>query len=169
MVSKFLIVIISIIAVMIALVAAPGIGSRPAEVDQDLSIEYSRQNLTRLKDDRLVAALDEDLVIKNDRSAVYRNITVGFEIRFTISSEEVNNLKGLAISTGFMQVPGHDYSQKEGLANLTKYTLELTSGGRTKTITWVDLEASGEAVPSIVRNIGAQLDKIVDKRLTENI
>jgi hypothetical protein len=169
MVNKFLIVIVVIAAVMIALVAAPGIGSRPAEVNQDLSIEYSRQNLTKLEDGRLVAATAEDLVIKNDRSAVYRNITAGSEIRFTISTEELENLKGLVISTGFMQVPGNDYAQKEGLANLTKYTLELTSVARSKAITWVDLEASGEAVPSIVRNIGAQLDEIIERRLTENI
>jgi len=169
MVNKFLIVIVAIAAVMIALVAAPGIGSKPAEVNQDLSIEYSRQNLTRLDDGRLVAATAEDLLIKNDRSAIYRNITAGSEIRFAISNEELNNLKGLVISTGFMQVPGHDYSQKESLANLTRYTLELTSGARSKTITWVDLEASEEAVPSIVSNIGAQLEEIIDKRLTENI
>lgn len=168
MVNKFLIIIIAIAAVMIALVAASGIGGRPAEVNQDLSIEYSRQNLTRLDDGRLIAVIADDLVI-NDRSAVYRNITAGSEIRFTISSEELENVKGLVISTGFMHVPGKDYSQEEGLANMTKYTLELTSGARSKTITWVDLEASGEAVPSIVRNIGAQLDELIKRRLTENI
>jgi hypothetical protein len=169
MVNKFLIVIVAIAAVMIVLLAIPGIGSRPSELNQDLSIEYNRQNLTRLEDGRLVAATAEDLVIKNDRSAIYRNIAAGSEIRFTLSSEELDNLKGLVISTGFMQVPGNDYSQKEGLANMTKYTLELTSSSRSKTITWVDLEASGEAVPSIVRNIGAQLDEIIKRRLTENI
>ena len=169
MVNKFLIVIVVIAAVMISLLAAHGIGSKPAEVNQDLNIEYSRQNLTRLEDGRLVAATAEDLVINNDRSAVYRNITAGSEIRFTISSEELENLKGLVISTGFMQVPGQDYSQREGLVNMTKYTLELTSSSRSKTMTWVDLEASGEAVPSIVRNIGAQLDEIIERRLTENI
>jgi hypothetical protein len=120
----------------------PGVGSQPEE-QQDLSIEYSRQNLTRLEDGRLVATVAEDLVIRPDRSAVYRNLTGGSDARqFTISSDEMNSLKGLVITTGFMQVDGADYPQKEGLGNLTKYTLKLRSGADSKTITWVDIEAS---------------------------
>ena len=76
----------------------------------------------------------------------------------------MNSLKGLVITTGFMQVDGADYPQKEGLGNLTKYTLMLRSGADTKTITWVDPEASQGAVPPIVRNIGAQLDTIIERR-----
>ncbi|MEW6604136.1 MAG: hypothetical protein AB1351_05545, partial [Thermoproteota archaeon] len=71
--------------------------------------------------------------------------------------------KGLVIETGFMKVPGDDYSQREGLANVTKYRLTLTSGDNSKTVTWVNLEASEETVPSIVRNIGTQLDDIIER------
>lgn len=167
MVNKFLIAIAGVVAVMAALVAIPGIGSQPPELRQDLSIEYSRQNLTRLEDGRLVAASAEDLVIRNDRSATYRNLTGGPDAKqFTVSSEELDGLKRLVISTGFMQVPGDDdYSQKEGLANLTRYTLKLESAGSSKNITWANLEASEEAVPSIVRNIGTQLDAIIERHV----
>lgn len=166
MVNKFLIVIAGIVAVMAVLVFMPAMQSEPAELQQDLGIEYSRQNLTRIEDGRLIATVAEDLVIRNDRSATYRNLTSGSEARqFTISGEELDGLKRLVISTGFMEVPGDNYSQKEGLANMTKYTLELTSGGESKTITWVNLEASEEAVPSIVRNLGAQLDDILERHL----
>ncbi|HUG97160.1 MAG TPA: hypothetical protein VMJ94_06430 [Nitrososphaera sp.] len=164
MVNKFLLAIAGAVAAMAVLLLVPSFNSSP-EQQQDLSIEYSRQNLTRLEDGRLVAASAEDLAIRPDRSSVYRNLTGGSDIKqFTISSEEMNSLKGLVITTGFMQVDGADYPQKEGLGNLTKYTLMLRSGADSKTITWVNLEASQGAVPSLVRNIGAQLDAIIERR-----
>jgi hypothetical protein len=164
MVNKFLIATAGIVAVMAALVLVPRIGSQPAEQQVELNIEYSRQNLTRLQDGRLVAASAEDLAIRNDLSAVYRDLTdQPGEKRFTISSEEMSRLKGLIVSTGFIQVQGADYSQKEGLANLTRYTLKLESAGNSETFTWVDLEASEAVVPSIVRNIGMQLDAIIER------
>jgi hypothetical protein len=166
MVNKFLIAIAGIVVVMVMLVAVPRIGSQPPELQQDLSIDYSRQNLTRIEDDRLVAASAENLIIGNDRSAAYRNLTgASGEKSFTISSEEMNRLKGLIIGTGFMQVDEAHYPQKDGLANLTKYTLKLTSGYNSKTITWVNLDASEAAVPAIVRNIGAQLDAIIERHV----
>lgn len=165
MVNKFLIAIAGVIAVMAALVFMPGIRSEPPDLQQDLSIEYSRQNFTRLEDGRLAVAGADDLVIRNDRTATYRNLTGAPDAKqFAISSEELNSLKGLVITTGFMQVEGVDYPQQEDLANLTKYTLRLTSGGNSKTITWVDLEASQVAVPSIVTNIGSHLDDIIERR-----
>jgi hypothetical protein len=166
MVNKFLIAIAGIVALMAALVLVPRIGSQPAEPQLELNIEYTRLNLTRIQDGRLVAASAEDLVIKNDRSAVYRNLTgQPDEKRFTITSEEINALKGLVLTTGFMQVPGADYPQKDGLANLTKYMLKLTSSDNSKTISWVNLEASEVAVPSIVRNIGTHLDTIIERHV----
>jgi hypothetical protein len=80
-----------------------------------------------------------------------------------MSVEEMNSLKGLIIETGFMQIDSASYPEKEGLAKLTRYTVELTSGGDSKTISWVNMEASETAVPSIVRNIGAQLDAIIER------
>jgi hypothetical protein len=162
MVSKFLIAIAGGIAVMAALVLVPNLNSPP---EQELGIEYSRQNLTRLDDGRFVATSAEDFVIRPDRSAVYRNITGGAEpVQFTVSGAEMDSLQGLVLSTGFMDIPGEDYPQKQGLANLTKYSLKLSSGDSAKTITWVDLEASQGSVPAIVRNIGQQLDAIIERR-----
>lgn len=167
MVNKFLIAIAGVVAVMAALVLVPRIGSQPSEQQQELSIEYSRQNLTRIEDGRLVAASAEDLSIRNDRSATYRNLTGSpNEKTFTITTAEMNSLKGLIISTGFMEVvQDANYPQKEGLANLTKYVLRLTSGDNSKTISWVNLEASEDAVPAIVRNIGTQLDAIIERHV----
>jgi hypothetical protein len=166
MVNKFLIAIAGIVAVMAALVLVPRIVNQPAEQQMELNIEYSRQNLTRMQDGRLVAASAEDLTIRNDLSAVYRNLTgQPDEKRFMISSEEMSRLKGLILSTGFIQVPGADYPQKDDLGNLTKYTLKLESGGNSETITWVNLEASRTSVPSIVRNIGSLLDAIIERHV----
>lgn len=165
MVNKFLLVIVGVVAAMAVLVLVSNFYNSSPQKRQDLSVEYSRHNLTRQEGSLLVASSAEDIVIRNDRSAVYRNLTGGPHIRqFTVSGEEMNSLKGLVLSTGFMPVPGADYPQKEGLANLTKYTLKLVSGGNSKTITWVNLEASQDAVPSIVRNIGEQLDAIIERR-----
>lgn len=165
MVNKFLVAIAGIVAVMVALVAVPRITSQPAELQQELSIDYSRQNLTRIEDGRLVAASAEDLSIRNDRSATYRSlIGAAEEKKFTITNEEMNRLKGLILGTGFIEaVEDTDYPQKEGLANLTKYTVRLTSGDTSRNISWVNLEASQGAVPAIVRNIGSQLDAIIER------
>jgi type II secretory pathway pseudopilin PulG len=164
MVNKFLIAIVGIVAAMAALVLVPSFNSSP-EQQQDLSIEYRRQNLTGIEDGQLIATSAEDFVIRIDRSAVYRNLTGAPDVKqFMVSSEEMSRLKGLILSTGFMQVPGADYPQKEGLGNLTKYTLKLASGSNSKTITWVNIEASETSVPSIVTNIGAQLDTIIERR-----
>jgi len=163
MVNKFLITFAAIVAVMVALVLVPGISTQPAEFQKNLSIEYSRQILTRIEDGRLIAASAEDLVIRNDRSAVYRNLTGAPGMKqFDISNEKMNSLKGLVIATGFIEVEGANYPQKEGISNFTKYTLHLESDAISKTITWVSLEASEVSVPAIVRNIGAQLDSIIE-------
>ncbi|HKZ62665.1 MAG TPA: hypothetical protein VJZ68_09700 [Nitrososphaera sp.] len=164
MVNKFLIAIVVIVAAMAALVLVPSFNSSP-EQQQDLSIEYHRQNLTGIEGGRLIATSAEELVIRTDRSAVYRNLTGSPDVKqFMVSSEDMSRLKGLILSTGFMQVPGADYPQKEGLGNLTKYTLKLASGSNSKTITWVNMEASETSIPSIITNIGAQLDTIIERR-----
>jgi hypothetical protein len=163
MVNKYLIAFAAIVAVMAALVSAPGIGTHPAEFQKGLSIEYSRQNLTRIEDGMLIASSVEDLVIRNDRTVIYRNLTGTPGMRqFDISNEKMNSLKGLVIATGFIEVEGANYPQKKGLSNFTKNSIKLESGAISKTITWVSLEASEVSVPSIVRNIGAQLDSIIE-------
>ncbi|HEY3094875.1 MAG TPA: hypothetical protein VGJ42_03850 [Nitrososphaera sp.] len=159
MVNKFLIAIAGVVAVMAALVLVPSFNR---EQQQDLSIGYSRQNLTQMDDGRLVAASADDLVISNDLSASYRSlIGAPKEKEFSITSDEMSSLKGLIISTGFMQVPGTDYPRNDAATSLTEYTLKLTSGGNSKTINWVNVNASDSPVPSIVRNIGTRLDAII--------
>jgi hypothetical protein len=167
MVNKFLIAIAAVVAAMAALVLIPNFyNNPPLDEQQNLSIEYQRQNLTRTEDGRLIATRAEDFVIRPDRSAVYRNLTGAADVKqFTISNEDMNRLQGLIISTGFMQVPGADYPEKEGLGNFTKYTVKLTSGSSSKTITWVNLGASETSVPAIVRNIGEVLDGIIDRHV----
>ena len=164
MVNKFVVIIAAIVAVMTALIAIPRIGSEQNVLEEDLSIEYGRQNLTRLEDGRFQATSADDLVIRNDRSATYRSLIGGSDTKqFTTSREELAVLKSLLFETGFMQLPGEDYSQRDGVDTVTKYRLTLTSGENSKTVTWVNLEASDEAVPSIVRNIGAQLDQFIER------
>jgi hypothetical protein len=161
MVNKFLIAIAGIVATMAALVLVPSFNAGQQE---ELSIEYMRQNLTKIHDGRLVASSADDLVIKNDLSATYhRLVGAPVEKGFAIASDEMNGLKGLIISTGFMQVQGTNYQQNDIAANLTKYTLQLRSGDNSKTITWFNVDASDSSVPSIVRNIGKQLDTIIKK------
>jgi hypothetical protein len=163
MVNKFLIAIAVIVAAMAALVLVPSFNQGQQE---NLRIEYIRQNLSQTKDGRLVAASADDLVIMNDMSATYRTaVGAPDEKKFTITSDEMSTLKGLIISTGFMELPDTDYPQNDSAAGLTKYTLKLTSGGNSKTVTWVNVDASDGPVPSIVRNIGTRLDTIIEKHV----
>ena len=159
MVSKFLIAIGVIVAAMAALVLLPNLSAKQQE---DLSIEYSRQNLTQKADGTLKAASADDLEINSDLSATYRSL-VGAPVKkdFTVTGDEMNKLKGLIISTGFMQLPAAQYAQNDTASNFTRYSLKLTSGDNSKTFTWVNAEASDGPVPPILRNIGTQLDAII--------
>jgi len=159
MVNKFLIAIAGFVAVMASLVLMTNLN---AGKQDDLSIEYIRQNLTQIEDGRLMAASADNLVVKNDLSATYRSLVgAPVEKRFAITNDDMTRLKGLIISTGFIQVPGTDYPQNDNASKLTKYKLVLTSGDNTKTISWVNVDASNGPVPSIVRNIGIRLDAII--------
>ena len=164
--NKFLIAIAVVIVAMVALIAIPRIASPPTEHQQQLRIEYVRQNLTTIEDGRLAASSADDTVINNDLSATYHNL-VGTqdEKKFEITSQEMDNLKGLILTTGFMGLPGENYPEKANSTNLTKYTLKLESGGNSKTIMWTDEKSSEVFVPGLIRNIGAQLDIIIDDHL----
>ncbi|HEX2615845.1 MAG TPA: hypothetical protein VHL10_10160 [Nitrososphaera sp.] len=162
MATKFLIVIGAVVAVMAALVLLPSFNKGPAATDQtQLSLEYSRQHLSRIENGQFAATGAEMLTIGNDGSAKYSKL-VGApdEKTFRISSDDLKRLKDLILETGFMQIPDANYPQREGLASVTQYTLKVSAGGSTKTINWVDPD-SNDSVPSIIGNVGAQLDDII--------
>jgi hypothetical protein len=164
MAIKFLIVIGAVVAAMAALVLLPSFNRGPAATDQSqISLEYGRQHLSRIENGQFAATSAEMLTIGNDGSAKYKKL-VGApdEKAFTISSDDLQQLKGLILETGFMQIPDANYQQREGLANVTQYTLKVSSGGGTKTINWVDHD-SNDHVPSIIGNVGAQLDDTITK------
>jgi len=162
MAKKFLIAIAAVVAVMAALVLLPSFSSAPA-TGKALSLEYSRQNLTRMENGQFVAASAEVLTIENNGSAKYGKL-VGppAEKEFKINSDDMKRLKDLILETGFMQIPDANYPQKEGLDNVTKYSLKVDADGSTKTINWVDPD-SNDNVPSIIGNIGIQLDGVISK------
>ncbi len=164
MATKFLIVIAAVVAVMAALVLLPSFNKGPATTDQtQMSLEYNRQHLSRIENGQFAATSAEVLTIGNDGSAKYRKL-VGApdEKAFTISSDDLKRLKDLIVGTGFMQIPDANYQQKEGLASVTQYTLKVSADGSTKTINWVDPD-SNDSVPSIIGNVGEQLDNIITK------
>lgn len=179
MLAKFPIAIAAIVAVMFVLVLVPGFsnnrqgqqqqqGVTPAASPQEISLEYSRQHLTRTEAGSLAAASAELLTIENDGTVTYRKIGEqdddGGERRFTLGEEEVKRLKGLILETGFMQIPKTQYQQKEGLDSFTKYTLKVRAGGESKTISWVDPDSyDGTVIPPIITNIGSQMDMIISK------
>jgi len=138
MVSKFVIAIIVGIAIMIALVLFPGFDQTPDRTRLDL--EYSKQLLTRSANGSLFAMNAQLLVIRDDGSATYTNIT-GSDIKekdFTVGGEELNSLRGLILETGFMQIPANELPQQEGLGNFTKYTIKAKTDTDERTISWIN-------------------------------
>jgi hypothetical protein len=153
---------------MVTLALAPNLSNnRQSETDQsELSLEYSRQHLTRT-DAGLVATSTEVLTIDNDRSAGYTKIMGENtdEKRFATSNEEMKRLKALILGTGFIHITKTDYPQREGLANLTKYTLKVRTSGDMITISWVDPDSLNGTVPPIITNTASQLDAIISSRI----
>jgi len=164
MAIKFLIVIGAVVAAMAVLIVLPSFNKGPAATDQtQMNLEYSRQHLSRIENGQFAATSAETLTIENDGSAKYGKL-VGApdEKAFRISNDDLKRLKDLIVETGFMQIPNANYQQREGLANVTQYTLKVIAAGNTKSINWVDPN-SNDNIPSIISNVGTQLDGIITK------
>ena len=175
MVAKFPVVIAAVVAVMVALILLPSFNNNnksttSADAQAQLKLQYDRQQLSRREPNAVLGATSADmLTIENDGSAKYRKL-VGApnEKTFTITSDEMRQLKGLILDTGFMTIPATDYTQKEGLANVTKYTIKVnansrSSGNNEKTINWVDPDSYNGTIPPIIINVGSTLDSIISK------
>ena len=164
MVSKFVIAIFAVIAVMIALLLFPGFDNDQLPEERSrLDLEYSKQLLIRSGNGSLVASNAQLLVIRNDGTATYTNIT-GSNIEekaFTIGSEELKSLWGLILETGFMQIPVSELPLQEGLASFTKYTIKAQTDTDANTISWTESESSEETAPALIVNIQDQLEDII--------
>lgn len=162
MVSKFAIAIVAGAVVMIALVLFPGFDQSPDRTRLDL--EYSKQFLTRSVNGSLFASNAQLLVIGDDGSATYTNITGPSieEKSFTIGSEELKSLRGLILETGFMQIPVNELPQQEGLANFTKYTIKAQGDTDAKTISWTESEFIDDS-PALIKAIRDQLEAIISE------
>lgn len=170
MVSKFLIVIGVVVTVMAALVLLPSLNSnnKPSANDQaQLNLEYDRAQLSRTRTNGsvLAATSAELLTIQSDGSATFRKLVGGppVEKTFVVTSDDMGHLKGLIFDTGFMNIPITDYAQKQGLTNVTKYTLKVNSNSSTKTINWVNPDSYNGTIPPIIVNLGSTLDGIISK------
>ncbi len=162
MAVKFAIGIAAVAAVMIFLLLFPGFESDQPPAESRIDLEYSRQHIVRTEGNSLVAATAELLIIKDDGSATYSKIngTGTDEGSFSLDSDDMKRLRAL-IEMGFMQVPEHDYVQKEGLASFTKYKLVVTEDGNSNAVSWVDADSYEGVVPPLITNIGSQLDGII--------
>ena len=161
MVSKFAIAIIAGAVVMIALVLFPGFDQSPEGTRLDL--EYSKQLLTRSGNGSLFASNAQLLVIRDDGSATYTNIT-GSNIEeksFTVGGEELKSLRGLILETGFMQIPVNELPQQEGLANFTKYAIRAQTDTGSKIISWTESELFDDDAPALIYAIRDPLEGII--------
>ncbi len=171
--TKFPIIIAAVIAVMMALIFLPSFNNnnnnnKPTGIDQiKLSLEYDRQHLTRTDSSTgrvLVATSADILTIQNDGYAEYRKILgKPDEKTFTINGDDMRQLKGLIFDTGFMNIPTVDYKQKEGLTNLTEYTIKVNANDTSKVISWVDANSYNWTIPPLITNVGSTLDNILSK------
>ena len=174
----FAAIIAAIAAVMAALVFLPGpnSGSGNAGVSSGaqlslLSVDYERQNFTGIAG----TGSSELLSISSDGSAKYsaldNNGAVQLSRNFKLSDEEEAHLHSLIAETGFLNMPDASYPQSANATQFTRYSIAVSavqgqagasgSAPVTKTVTWVNLEASRTTVPPIIRNIGMDLDEII--------
>jgi hypothetical protein len=171
-ITKFPLIIIVVIAMMVALVLLPSFNNsnnnNPTATDQmKLNLEYDRQQLTRTDSSTggILAATSADiLTIQNDGSAKFRKLLgAPYEKTFTLSSDDMKQLRGLIFDTGFMNIPTVDYKQKEGLANVTEYTLKINANETSKIMSWVNTNSYNGTIPPLITNVGFTLDNILSK------
>jgi hypothetical protein len=163
MANKFAIAIIAGVAVMIALILFPGF-DQPSDRTR-LDLEYSKQLLTRSGNGSLFASNAQLLVIRDDGSATYTNISgsVTKEKSFNVGSKELESLRGLILGTGFMQIPVNELPQQEGLANFTKYTIRAQADTDSKTLSWTESGFIDDDAPALMSAIRDQLEGIISE------
>lgn len=159
MARKFLIVVAGVVAVMAALILLPGVSRQ----GNDVTIEYYRDNVTRMDSGLYDVSGRQILSISNDGSARYVGGEQQLDRRFSVSGEEMKVLRELFLNTGFMQIPATNYEEKSGLANFTRYELSVRSGEDSQSIRWVNPEASNGSIPAIIINAGSRLDDIIER------
>jgi hypothetical protein len=171
LVNKFIFAIAGIVIVMAVLIALPGVSQQPAT--GDITIEYSRQHLTKAAGGQgggaslLVATQLETLTIDKDGSATYtktdprqKNMPVPQQ-QFSLNRDEFARIKGLVLETGFMDIPKTDYPQSQNASDFASYTLSIKTADKQKTINWVEPGAYDGTIPPIITNIGTQLDGVI--------
>jgi hypothetical protein len=144
---------------MAALIALPNLNQPPQEA---LSIEYSRQNVTRT-DQGLVTQSAELLSIAEDGSATYTQAS-GQERRVSLSGEELGRIRGLILETGFLEISATNYPQSADATEFTRYALRIETDDGQKTFNWVSPESHRGVIPPIITNVGAQLDAVIDRQ-----
>ncbi|AIC17222.1 hypothetical protein [Nitrososphaera viennensis] len=166
MVNKFVFAIAGIVIVMAVLIAIPNISQQPAA--QDITIEYNRQHLTKTEGGGLLVTTQlETLTIDKDGSATYTNTdprqkNMPVPQRFSLNRDEFTRIKGLVLETGFMDIPKTDYPQSQNASNnFVSYTLSVKTPDRQKTISWVEPDAYDGTIPSLITQVGTQLDGII--------
>lgn len=170
--NKFALAIAGIVAVMVALIALPGITQNQQQpvANSGIEIDYSKQQLTNMTGSGVVATKVEFLSISKDRAATYSETDPRLKIlpveeHFTVGSEDYARLRDLITETGFMEIPRTDYLQvADGASQYTKHTLTVRSAGddSQKTFNWVN--ANKETVPYLIETAGTSLDAIVERR-----
>jgi len=165
MVTRFPIIIAGVVAVMALLVFLPSFNGKPSNDQTQLNLEYYRQQLRRVQATGVFSAASADvLTVENDGSANYGKLVGAHDEKtFTISHDDMMQLRGLVLDTGFMNVPHHDYEQKDGLENITKYTLKVYTNGNAKTINWIDPNSYNGTIPPIFTNVASTLNSIISK------
>lgn len=162
MVNKFLIAIIAVVAVMAALVFLPGVGKQ----DPQFELDYTISHMTRTEAGLPDLTAREVLSIENDGSALHYTVNgTTVERKFSLSGEEMKMIRALVLETGFMEIPVTNYPENDGLANFTRYRIEVQAGGDSQVITWVNAHAHNGTVPSLITNIGSQLDAVIKRHV----
>lgn len=168
MVNKFVFAIAGIVIVMAVLIALPSVSQQPAT--GDITIEYSRQHLTKAAggqgESLLVATQLETLTIDKDGSATYtktdpRQKSLPVPQQFSLNRDEFARIKGLVLETGFMDIPKTDYPQSQNASDFVSYTLSIKTADKQKTINWVEQGAYDGTIPPIITNVGTQLDGVI--------
>ncbi|MEO9320551.1 MAG: hypothetical protein ABI361_07765 [Nitrososphaera sp.] len=172
-------------------VVSPGGQASPSSSSQDviITLDYGRQNFTSGFSPNSVlnqtGAPSDLLTVSADGSAKLmrfnENASLPREKDFALTSDELSRLHSLILDTGFLQIPDADYPRTDNATKFTRYSLDvhlvnsagfgttgdsnsLTSAlpsSTTKTMAWVDANATKGSVPPIVRNIGSTLDEII--------
>jgi len=113
-----------------------------------------------------IAGIQESIAIDSDGNLA---LNKGEQKQvYTLSQQDLSDLKGIIIENGFFELEQTAYEPKRGTADFFSYELEVALGNSTNAVNWVDDWATEQKIPDELHNIQQAVENLVETKLTQS-